>query len=157
MKPLRTLVILSALFLAGPAAAQLYVGGGVGEARPYPGEGSWKVFAGMQLTKSLGIEAGYLDLGNYHGTDVESWSLAATGTMALNDRWSLIGKVGGHRLHFGNTKSDTELLLGAGIAYLASQNLWVRLEYEDLGSPTNPGFGNGTEVSNLGINLHFGF
>lgn len=156
MKKLLALAAVSAALLAGPASAQLYFGGGLGETRPDHGEPSWKGFGGVQLTPFFGAELGYNHFGKEAATRFEAWSLAGTGSLALDESWSLLGKVGAARLHAGNA-DETNLLLGAGVALALSKNLGLRLDYEDFGKVSQFTPGNANRTRNLGINGRYLF
>lgn len=158
MKKLSMAAALAAALLAGPAAAQAYLGGGIGTARTDGSQASWKLYGGYQFNPTWGLEAGYTDLGHHRGADTESLSLAGTGTRALGDRWSLFGKLGAasNRTDLPGASSHTDLLLGVGVGYSMSKNLGLRLEYEDYGKPSN-GAGNDSRSNNLGLGLKYGF
>lgn len=156
MKKILALAALSAALFAGSAAAQMYVGAGLGEARPDNGDASWKVYGGVQLTPMLGVELGYLNLGKNRGSEFDAWSLAGTGTFALDDRWALIGKVGGASLRT-NGVDETNLLLGAGVSFAMNKNFGLRLEYEDFGRIYEFAPGDDARTQNLGLSVRYLF
>lgn len=94
MNKLLIAAAFSGILLAGPAAAQGYIGGGVGASNTDNTETSWKLYGGYQFNPTWGVEVAYTDLGRYKNGDIESWSLAGTGTMPLDAKWSLFGKLG---------------------------------------------------------------
>ena len=157
MKKILMALAVSAAFAAFPASAQLYLGGGVGEAKTDTRETSWKAYGGYQFTPTWGMELGYNDLGKYRGADIESYSLAGTGTIPLNERWSLIGKLGAaeNRPDAAGTSNNTALLLGIGVGYSLGKNVGVRLEYEDFGKVSDAG--GSPRGRNLGLSLKYGF
>lgn len=159
MKKLLMAGALSAAFIAAPAAAELYVGGGVGKSDTDSSENSWKVYGGYQFTPTWGAELGYTDLGKYRGAEVESWSLAGTATLPLADRWSLFGKLGFARnnAEFMGAEQKSSTLAGVGIGYSLNQNLGLRVEYEDYGKLANTGVGTNDKGSNLGVSLKYSF
>jgi OOP family OmpA-OmpF porin len=67
---------------------------------------AWRLYGGYQLTSSLGFELGYVDLGTTraeNGSPLPPFSatvgatgltLAATGTLPLGSRFSLVGELG---------------------------------------------------------------
>lgn len=159
MKKLFLAAAVSTALMATPALAQGYLGVGIGEANTNTNENSWKLFGGYQFTPMWGVELGYTDLGSYRGSDIESWYLAATGTLPLSDRWSLIGKLGGasNRSKFQNASNHSDLLAGVGVAYAINKNLDVRLEYEDHGKLSEGIAGGDSSGNNLSLSLKFGF
>ena len=145
--------------LAGPVAAQAYVGVGVGESNTDSSNASWKVYGGYQFDPVWGVELAYNNLDRNGGADIENLTLAGTGTLALDPNWSLLGKVGVAVNHVNDSGfgSHSDLMLGAGIAYSISKNLGLRLEYEDfgkLGANNNSGNSN---AHNLALSLKYGF
>lgn len=155
MKKIFMAAAVIAAFAAFPASAQLYLGGGVGEAKTDTRETSWKLYGGYQFTPTWGLELGYNDLGKYRGADVESYTVAGTGTVPLNERWSLIGKVGAaeNRPDVGGKR--TALLLGVGVGYTLSKNVGMRLEYEDFGKLADAG--GSPRGKNVGLSLKYSF
>lgn len=159
MKKLLMAAALSAAFIAGPASAEAYLGAGVGAARTDSNETSWKVYGGVQINPTFGLELGYNDLRRYRGSNIESWSLAGTGTLPLNADWSLLGKLGAtsNHAHFSDAGRRTDLLLGVGVGYRISKNLGVRLEYEDFGKLSDANTGNNARGNNLGLSVKYMF
>lgn len=158
MKKILMAATIAAAFVALPASAQLYVGGGIGSSKNDSREDSWKLYTGYQFNPTWGIEAAYNDLGQYRGADVESYSLAGTGTMPLNERWSLIGKLGAstNRPEFAGSSDHTDVLIGLGVGYSFTKNVGMRVEYEDFGKLSDAGGGN-SRGRNLGVSLKYGF
>lgn len=151
--------ILSAC-LAAPAAAQMYVGGGIGQSKTDSHETSLKLYAGYQFTPNWGVELGYNDLGRYLGSDVEAWTLAGTGTILMGPNWSLLGKLGAtmNKATFpGAGDHRNGLLVGVGLGYSFTKNVGVRLEYEDFGKLTSNGAGNNSRGNNLGLSIKYSF
>lgn len=159
MKKRLIVAALSAAVVAGPASAEAYLGAGVGAARTNTNETSWKLYGGFQLNPTFGLEAGYTDLGRYRGANIESWSLAGTGTLPLGTGWSLLGKLGAtsNRAHFNGASNHTDLLLGVGVAYSVTKNIGVRLEYEDFGKLSDANTGNNARGNNLGLSMKYAF
>jgi OOP family OmpA-OmpF porin len=114
---------VAAAFVAMPASAQWYVGGGVGSSNVRGADGisaplmltgadsskaSVKIYGGYQLTPNWGIEAQYADLGNRDfairtlagvqlatgSLKASQYSIAGTGTLPLASNFSLFGKLG---------------------------------------------------------------
>ncbi len=157
MKKIFMAAAVAASFAAAPAFAQLYLGAGAGEAKTDTRETSWKVYGGYQFNPTWGLELGYNDLGKYRGSDIESYSLAATGTIPLNERWSLLGKLGAteNRPDAPGTGNHTAVLIGVGVGYSLSRNVGVRLEYEDFGKLSDAG--GSSRGRNVGLSLKYGF
>lgn len=158
MKKILTLAALSTALFAAPAMAQLYVGAGVGQTRGHSNESSWKVYGGLQMTPVLGVEVGYLSFRDQQAvtSDFDAWSVAATGTMPLNANWSVIGKVGGARIH-GGGGGENNLLLGIGLGLAINKNWGMRLEYEDMGQVEAFAPGNDFRQRNLGLSARLSF
>jgi len=114
---------IAAAFVAMPASAQWYIGGGVGSSKINGADGtvtplkitgadsnkaSVKIFGGYQLTPNWGVEAQYADLGNRDfairnlagvqlatgSLKATQFSIAGTGTLPLSSNFSLFGKLG---------------------------------------------------------------
>ena len=126
MKKLIIAAAIAGAFLAGPAAAQMYVGAGAGSARTDTNDTAWKVYGGYQFSPTWGLELGYTDLGRNRGADAEAWSLAATATLPINERWSLLAKLGASENHvrFHDVGKRADLLMGVGVGY-AINRTWA--------------------------------
>ena len=148
---------LGTTLLSGPASAQAYLGAGAGAAKTDHNETSWKLYGGFQFNPTWGAELAYTDLGRYRGSDIQSWSLAGTGTMPIADRWSVIGKLGGtsNRPKFAGGSNHSDVLLGIGVAYSFSKEVSVRLEYEDFGKLSKSTVGGDSNGSNLGLSVKY--
>lgn len=158
MKKLLIATAVAAALAAGQASAQLYVGAGVGSSKTDNREDSFKGYIGYQFDRTWGLEFGYNDLGQYRGSDVESWTLAGTGTMHLNERWSLLGKLGAaaNRPQFAGSDDRTELLMGVGLGYSFNKNIGLRLEYEDFGKLSKNG-GSSSKGNNTSLSVKYTF
>ena len=159
MKKLLLAAAFSAALVAGPASAQMYLGAGVGASKTDTNENSWKLYGGFQFNPTWGLELGYTDLGRYRGSDIESWSLAGTGTLPLGARWSLLGQLGAaaNRPNFAGASNHTGLLVGVGVGYSMTKSLGLRVEYEDFGKLSNVSTGTNSRASNLGLGLKYAF
>jgi len=159
MKKLLIAAAVSALLAAGPAAAQLYVGAGVGMAKTDSNETSTKIYGGFHFNPTWGVEVALTDLDRYRGSDIEAWSIAGTARMPIADRWSLMGKLGAtsNRPKFSGGSNHSDLLLGVGVGYSVTKNVGVRLEYEDFGKLSNSSVGNNSNGSNLGLSVNYTF
>jgi opacity protein-like surface antigen len=147
------------ILLAGPAIADSYIGGGIGESKTDHSQSSWKLYGGVQFNPTWGIELGYNDLGRDRTAGIKSWTFAGTGTAPLNDTWSLIGKLGvaSNRSRSANSSNHTDTLVGVGIGYAVSKTVGVRLEYEDFGRLPTDELGNQSRGSNLALSAKYSF
>lgn len=159
MKMLFTAAIFAAALVAGQASAQMYLGAGAGSAKTDNREDSWKLYGGYQFNPTWGAEFGYNDLGQYGGADVEAWTLAGTGTMPLNQQWSLLGKLGvaSNRPQYAGAGDRTDLYVGLGVGYSLSRNLGLRLEYEDFGKLSKNGLGPNSRGNNTSLSMKYMF
>ena len=158
-----------------------YVGGGLGFSRlsdsvcdQLPGtigaqlrcdeqDVAWKVYAGWQPIRWVGVEAGYLDLGETTASggitnlkaQADGGTLALTFTAPYIERIGLYGKVGAFFWDgelsgklFGTdigsvTADDTSTFLGIGLRYPFGDHFGVGVEWErylDIGSTSAGGF-----------------
>lgn len=126
---------LSASLAAAPAFADMYVGAGLGKSDTDSSERSWKMYVGKQFTQTWGLEVGYTDLGQLRNENVNAWSLAGTATVPFGGNWSMFGKLGVSRnkASYPGATTRTSTLYGIGGSYALSQNMGLRLEYEDFG------------------------
>ena len=168
MKKLLIAAAVASALLAGQASAQMmsspkmsspqfYMGAGVGSVKNDNREDSWKLYAGYQFDRTWGVEVAYNDLGQYRGADIESWSLAGTGTIPLNESWALLAKLGvtSNRADFAGGGNHTAALAGLGIGYSFTKNVGMRLEYEDFGKLSDRG--NDSHGRNVALSVKYGF
>jgi hypothetical protein len=129
----------------------------------------WKLFSGYQFNKKYGLERGRdrvglpgLNLnflvggsGAWHANDV--WTLAASGTLPLNERWFGFGKLGvaysrvelnetgapgGAPVSLSPSASHTQPVAALGLKYGFDDQFDVRGEFEhfkDLGNRSSTG------------------
>jgi opacity protein-like surface antigen len=144
---------LSAVFVAAPASAQVYVGAGLGMANTDSSRFSVKVLAGYQHDRHWGIEAAYTDLGGYRGSSADSLSLALTATLPLDRRWALMAKAGAasNRTRVAGSSDHADALVGIGVAYTVNRHFGLRLEYEQYGRLEGPGSGFNDRADNLAL------
>lgn len=159
MKKLLVLTALAATLVSAPASAQIYLGAGVAESRTDKDENAWKLYAGYQFTPTWGVELGYTDLGTYRRADIESWSLALTGTMPLSQHWSLLGKVGeaANSASFSGSSDRTDLYFGLGVGYAMSKNFGLRIEYENFGKLSSSRIGSNSTGSDFGVSVKYSY
>lgn len=165
----------SALSLSTPATAGFfdltlapYLGGSLGQATSDISctagtscddtGNAWKIFGGLEVNEYISMEVGYADMGEakYTGTltgtrEVNGLTMQVVGTLALNEKFTLIGKGGFGILHTdvqGNAAlagtslnqedTDLEWMLGLGAQYNFTPSVGLRLEWEryfEVGSP----------------------
>jgi OOP family OmpA-OmpF porin len=158
------------LAVSAPAAAQqsdmgLYIGGaygmssfdidttGITNPSVDDSDSGFKIFGGYQFSRNWGVEVGYVDFGKagisgsmlgipFTGDlGVTALTVAGTGTMPMNESFSLLGKVGMWNwdakasvaaLGTAGSASDsgTDLFFGVGLRYNLSKNLGLQLEVE---------------------------
>ena len=135
---------IAGAFIATPASAQWYIGGGVGSSSIRGADGtiapltlsggdssksSVKVYGGYQITPNWGIEAQYSDLGNrdlavrdaagtLRGTGslkTSQYSVAGTGTLPLSNNFSLFGKLG-LSINHGEVSSNGSSMSGGKVS-----------------------------------------
>ena len=153
MKKILSATTLSAVFAAGPAFAQVYVGAGLGIAHTDSSEFSWKILGGYQQNRHWGIEAAYTALGSYRGSSADSLSLALTATLPLDRRWALMAKAGvaSNRTRVAGSSDHADALVGVGVAYTVNRRFGLRLEYEQYGRVAGPGSPFNDRADNLAL------
>lgn len=140
-------------------------------------ETAWKLYAGYQFTKYLGVEAEYVDFGryNFNGTatvppvgfafngnvKIDGYGLVGVGTLPLSDSFSVLGKLGVFYSHesgsltvlglsAGGSDNKTRATYGVGLKYAFNHNLSVRAEIERF-----PGMGSSSgNTENVNVNLY---
>ncbi|MBJ7312295.1 outer membrane beta-barrel protein [Rugamonas sp. CCM 8940] len=174
--------------IAFPVAAQAegyFVGGNVGRSEQklsIDGLGSikdtgtgFKLNGGYQFNANYGVEVAYVNLGkaevNAQGTYAKSEPqtvfVAATGTLPLNNEFSLFGKVGVAQNHVklsvresGFSGSDSEnrttAVFGIGAAYHLNKNVSFVAEYENFGKIGN-GDGASLKADLLSVGVRYSF
>ncbi|MFM2089140.1 MAG: hypothetical protein RLZZ237_4009 [Pseudomonadota bacterium] len=172
--------------LAFPLFAQAegaYVGGNIGRSElKLSGDGSgkenktsFKAYAGYDFTANFGVEGGYVDFGKLKNNDSgvsSSWEtnalyVAATGTLPLNEQFSLLAKVGVTRNHtkisasagtlsISGSQNKTAALIGVGAAYNINKNLAAVAEYEHFGKTLDEG-GFNVKASQFSVGLRYKF
>jgi OOP family OmpA-OmpF porin len=165
--------LAAALAMAGPAAAQFYLGATIGQAEFKEGclgtgecddaDTAWRILGGYQFNKFFAAELGYYDFGEASsGTaklEAEAFELVAVGSFHLTDRFSVYGKVGAYQgtLKGAGTDEDTtDLTYGIGVRWDFTKRFGVRGEwqrYESLGG----GSLVETDLDVLSIGLIFSF
>jgi len=125
----------------------------------------WKVYAGYQFNKYLGVEGGYANLNSATARSTlaggtvstnpasEAWSLAAVGTLPLTDKFALLAKLGAANVNshvrtqstgsgaaaaavLQNGINQIDPYYGAGVSYALLDNLNLRAEWERFDTKT---------------------
>lgn len=159
MKKTLMAVAMTAAFVAAPAFATPYVGAGLGWSKTDSNNTSSKVFAGVQSTENLGFQVAYNDFDGYRGAKATAWSVAAVGTMPLDQNWDLSAKVGAteNRTTLPGSGRHSDILLGLGAGYNFNKNVALRLEYEDFGKLPTDIYGNRWHARVWGLNAKYTF
>ncbi|MQA19170.1 outer membrane beta-barrel protein [Rugamonas rivuli] len=171
MKKITMIAMIAAL--AAPLAVQaegFYVGGNIGRAEQKADVGiasfkesttAYKLVGGYNYNKNFGTEIGYADLREVsvsgNGATLTSkpraFYAAATGTLPLNEQFSLIGKLGLAAAHEKVTaqyrstySSDTETrttpYISVGAAFVLNKQVSFVAEYENFGKVAKDGSSN---------------
>lgn len=183
-----SIIIAVIAALAAPLAAQAdnaYVGANIGRSEQkmsVQGIGSdkesatsFKLYGGYDYTKNYGVEVGYTDfrkveksaIGYGVSSKPESIYVAATGTLPLNDQFSLFGKLG---VAFNHTKitawepnfsdsttnNKTNAMIGIGAAYALDKKISFVAEYEYFGKIAEEG-GDNIKADMLSVGVRFKF
>ncbi|MGK5019260.1 outer membrane beta-barrel protein [Janthinobacterium lividum] len=135
----------------------------------------YKAYAGYDFTQNFGAEAGYVNFGKVKDSenndslsvDTSAFYVAATGTLPLNEQFSLFAKAGVSQnrtkfnvdamgFNFNVSKNKTAALFGIGAAYNINKNLSAVAEYENFGKTLSV---NGATVKAdlLSIGLRYKF
>jgi OOP family OmpA-OmpF porin len=176
----QVLVAILGSALALPLAAQAeggYVGVNVGSAKTkesFDGisrsekNTGYKLYGGFDFTKNFGAEIGYVDFGKVSDPigsyKTRAFYAAATGTLPLNEQFSLLAKVGvtANRLKWNEnggdsgTEKNTNAMFGVGAAYNFTKNLSVVAEYENFGKAVDEADGN-VKVDLFSVGLRYKF
>ncbi len=145
---------------------------------------AWKLFGGYQFNPNVGVEGGYARLGSFNinsaitapaagsgtgnWTANNVWSLSAVGTLPLQERLAVFGKVGAAYANVNLTyagggaaisanSSGFSPLYGLGVKYDLSRNASLRGEferYQNLGDSNLTGQSS-VNVFSLSAQYHF--
>ncbi|QNA90871.1 porin family protein [Massilia sp. Dwa41.01b] len=135
---------------------------------------SGKLFGGVELNQTFGVEAGYTDFRKSHanysvngvGGTVESEGygtyLAGKATMPINEQASVYGKLGvthtkaklrENSLGLSGSESDNGVYAGVGVQYNLNQQVSLLAEYERYGKKKD--FGAKPDVLTIGAKYSF--
>jgi OOP family OmpA-OmpF porin len=144
---------------------------------------AYKLFAGYQFNRYVGLEAGYFNLGRFAFTStttpagtldgrirLHGINLDLVGTLPITERLSAIARVGAQHasardsftgsgavvvLTPNPSKSETNIKFGAGLQYAFTPNLMMRAEAERY--RVNDAVGNHGDVNLFSAGLVFAF
>ena len=127
---------------------------------------------GFSVNKNFGVEVGYVNFGKIESSTEDTYVsmknqsvyLAAVGTLALTDAFSIYGKLGATSNRFeagvdslglsGSVReTKTRPLLGVGLAYNFTKDIAATLEYQQYGKALLENF----ELSTLTAGLKYNF
>jgi OOP family OmpA-OmpF porin len=128
------------------------------------------IFAGYQVNRNFGVEFGYADLGKFSGSvpgisvtgEVTGFELSAVGTLPIDQKFALYGKLGffmwdvdvrGSAGGFGFSGSDdgTDPTLAIGARYSFTRNVAMQVQWQryfDVGD---------SDIDVIGVGLLFRF
>lgn len=130
---------------------------------------AWKFFAGYNSNQYFGMEAGYADLGiaRYvfnnsvrYKVRQSSWIAAAKINLPINEKFDVFGKLGFARNSHvkasyivgtsitSHARTKTSTLYGVGAQYNFSEQVGIRVEYENFGN-----FGNRVDTRRTRVNM----
>ncbi|HET9736297.1 MAG TPA: outer membrane beta-barrel protein [Burkholderiales bacterium] len=172
------LLAISAPAIAQQSDAGWYIGGSYGISNidvDTAGTGfgvdgddtGFKIFGGFQFNKHWGAEVGYLDAGKASVTgpggsadlSVTALTLAGTGTLPLNESFSLLGKVGLWMWDTGCSgavcvssydDSSTDLFYGVGARFNFNRNWSMQVEWEQFETSADA-----VTLTSLGVRYKF--
>lgn len=148
--------ILLTLGMTGTALAQngFYAGASIGQATIDGCDGftncddedtAWKIFGGWELNPTIAFEAAWVDFGEVSGSigssavsaKTDGWTLAAKGSLPLNEQFGVFGKLGmirwdveGGGAASGIDDDGTDPMYGIGAQYMLTDRLGIIGEWE---------------------------
>jgi OmpA-OmpF porin, OOP family len=122
---------------------------------------SGKLFAGYQVNPNFAIEAGLVKFGkvsnNSGQIDAHSQFLDAVGILPLDDKWSLLGRLGVAHVQVNTSQGDdggNGLKAGLGVQYALANNMAIRGEWERYQLKT---FSDTPDTNQYTVGLTVGF
>jgi OOP family OmpA-OmpF porin len=135
----------------------------------------YKAYAGYDFTQNFGAEAGYVNFGKVKDSenndslsvDTSAFYVAATGTLPLNEQFSLFAKAGvsqnrtkitlsAFNVRESESNNKTSAIFGIGAAYNINKNLSAVAEYENFGKVASQD-GDKLKADLLSIGLRYKF
>lgn len=185
-KQLLTAMAVLALSAAGSAQAMdmtlvPFVGASMGQSKvsdPFKNftgnvddkDTAWKLFGGMEVTKNIAVELGYVNLGESSATAIKSKTAGASmhvvGMLPIGASFAVFGKGGFAILHteidstnnaLDVNDTDLEWGLGLGASYNITKSVAVRAEWEryfNVGDATTTGESD-IDLMSLGLVIKF--
>ena len=128
----------------------------------------WKLFGGYQINKNFGVEATYVDMGNFGASGrigvvpftfsakANGYALAAVGTLPVSASFDLFAKVGvvfskvkssgtAGAVFVGSNDRETDWTAGIGVKYNVNKNFAIRAEAERYERNNRPNAANRAE------------
>lgn len=144
---------------AADSASGIYLGGGLGVASTTghlnnsnadltvtdKTDQALTLRTGYRFNSNLAVEGGYTDLGKmeYRQTGWSDgavkttvWHLDVVGSLPLNNKFSLFGKLGAARMSYEESGYSAQKVtphLGLGVSYALAPTLALRAEYDNFG------------------------
>lgn len=169
-KKLAAVITTTFLLTSTPTLAEVYIGAKAGK--------SWLneaclsgqdcsnddvtvgAFVGYEMWDFLSIEAGYDYLGEFKSAGlnddkVTAITLAPKVNLPLTDAISLYGKFGAAFVDYGD-KDDYSYLGAAGVEFMSTENIAVRLEYQYISDINNDIVRASGNSATLGVVYKFG-
>ena len=132
-------------FYAGASIGQSTIDGCSGLTNCDDEDTAWKIFGGWEMNKNIAFEAAWVDIGKIRGSiggsavsaKIDGWTLAAKGTLPLNDQFSVYGKLGmiswdakGGGAASGIDDDGTDLMYAIGAQYMFNDKFGIFGEWE---------------------------
>ena len=167
---LAAFVLAASLGAVAAHAEGFYAGAGLGN-QTYPDQVngnstsgsalSGKIYGGYQLNPNFAIEGGLTELGalNSGSGQVDSYGsfVDAVGILPLNDKWSLLGRLGVAHMQINTPTGDdggNGLKAGLGAEYAINKTTSLRGEWERY---QLTGFGNNPNADQFTLGVKIGF
>ena len=164
LKHTTVLIGLSAAAMLPPGSAHAtepgaYVGVGLGSAHDdilNEDESAFKFYGGINLSHNIGLELGYVDLGNYANGALtqDGISYELIGYLPLSSNLDLYGKAGFFSWEVANASTSntgTDATFGVGLQAQLHSQISLRGEYQVFMDVD----GGDVDLYSASINLHF--
>lgn len=159
---LNTLLAVTALVLPAMANATqpgVYLGAGIGTAEDeilQETSGAAKLFGGLNITRFIGVEVAFINLGDYVNGAIEQDGLeySLVGYLPLNYHVDLFGKIGMFNWEVRSGPyyvQGTDPAFGAGINVMLNPNVDLRGEWQ-LFTDVD---GGDVDLYSASVSLHF--
>lgn len=120
----------------------------------------WQAFVGYDFSNAFGVEAGWVDMGEYNvgasQLGIDGATIALTGRMPIVENWSVYVKGGAFLWEAesnttGLSTDDADLLAGAGVRFQIprNENFGVRAEWSYFDSSPQ------LDMYSLGLEVRF--